>query len=482
MRARAMGGYWPFHAVPGFRFAKVAGHGNLLVRDEPMASVMQEALEGFANGSLASQGEVKRFLESRPEFMAGRKRPELRYEDVYRFLTRPHYAGYIEFPKWGVSLRKGHHEGLISLEVYQRIQQRMQEGARVMTRKNSGTDFILRGALACADCGKSMTACWSRSKTGKKHPYYFCFTKGCESYRKSIPRDRIESEFETLLTRMTPSAEAFGMVRAMFKRTWETRLAQAKEIAATLKSEVARLDKQIEQLLDLVVNSSSTATVGAYERRIARLEKEKLVASEKLERKPGPKRTFDEMFELACEFLSNPCNLWRNQNPAAKKVVLKLTLAQRLEYSRNSGFRTPKTTLPFKVLGDFLAGGGRMAEREGFEPPIPLRVCRISSAVHSTTLPPLQASERIREPDRQFGRNRRFPSVCRRTPLDLRLSIANWSASSTREATLPAFPVLPCEYRSGGTPMRARPGRSTADRSASPGRGCLQSSCAIRTA
>lgn len=31
-----------------------------------------------------------------------------------------------------------------------------------------------------------------------------------------------------------------------------------------------------------------------------------------------------------------------------------------------------------------------MADREGFEPPIPLRVCRISSAVHSTTLPPVR--------------------------------------------------------------------------------------------
>ena len=33
----------------------------------------------------------------------------------------------------------------------------------------------------------------------------------------------------------------------------------------------------------------------------------------------------------------------------------------------------------------------RLAEREGFEPPIGLHLCRISSAVHSTTLPPLQA-------------------------------------------------------------------------------------------
>ena len=31
-----------------------------------------------------------------------------------------------------------------------------------------------------------------------------------------------------------------------------------------------------------------------------------------------------------------------------------------------------------------------MAEREGFEPPVPLRALRISSATRSTTLPPLR--------------------------------------------------------------------------------------------
>jgi hypothetical protein len=34
-----------------------------------------------------------------------------------------------------------------------------------------------------------------------------------------------------------------------------------------------------------------------------------------------------------------------------------------------------------------------MAEREGFEPPIRLPVCRISSAVLSTTQPPLQLTD-----------------------------------------------------------------------------------------
>jgi hypothetical protein len=38
----------------------------------------------------------------------------------------------------------------------------------------------------------------------------------------------------------------------------------------------------------------------------------------------------------------------------------------------------------------FLLEAGGMAEREGFEPPVELPPRRISSAVHSTTLPPLR--------------------------------------------------------------------------------------------
>src|SRR6478672_4199038 len=45
-----------------------------------------------------------------------------------------------------------------------------------------------------------------------------------------------------------------------------------------------------------------------------------------------------------------------------------------------------------------------LAEREGFEPPIPLRVCRISSAVLSTTQPPLRSPKRALKRPRMDGR------------------------------------------------------------------------------
>src|SRR5262245_5393024 len=48
----------------------------------------------------------------------------------------------------------------------------------------------------------------------------------------------------------------------------------------------------------------------------------------------------------------------------------------------------------FKAISERLRtrANNNLAEREGFEPPIRLPVCRISSAVLSTTQPPLQTS------------------------------------------------------------------------------------------
>lgn len=41
MRGRALNGYWVFRVPPSFTFKRVTGHENLLVRDEPMASIIQ---------------------------------------------------------------------------------------------------------------------------------------------------------------------------------------------------------------------------------------------------------------------------------------------------------------------------------------------------------------------------------------------------------------------------------------------------------
>lgn len=50
MWGRLKNGYWVFQAPTGYKYQKVGSHGKMLVRDEPIASIIREALEGYASG------------------------------------------------------------------------------------------------------------------------------------------------------------------------------------------------------------------------------------------------------------------------------------------------------------------------------------------------------------------------------------------------------------------------------------------------
>jgi hypothetical protein len=75
-----------------------------------------------------------------------------------------------------------------------------------------------------------------------------------------------------------------------------------------------------------------------------------------------------------------------------------------------------------------------LAEREGFEPPIRLPVCRISSAVRSTTLPPLQTVAIGNNFVLGCKRGQRLlaPLYYRAAAADVALCSAARNASSTR--------------------------------------------------
>jgi hypothetical protein len=284
-------------------------------------------------------------------------------------MRRPVYAGHIEAESWNVSLRKAHHQGLITYETFEKIQTRLQEGARAPARKDINDDFPLRGFVACGDCDHPLTACWSTSKTGKKHPYYLCHNKGCASYRKSIPRDTLESEFETILRELQPSENLFAIVKVMFKSAWGQRLAQAKNTAVTIKRDAAKIDASIDQFLDRIVEADNPSVISAYEAKIAKLEKQKLILAEKLENHGKPKHSFEEMFELALRFLANPWKLWDSGQLHLRKTVLRLAFSERMSYQRDRGFSNPKKSLPFNILEGMNMGKNKMVPQEGFEPP-----------------------------------------------------------------------------------------------------------------
>ena len=166
---------------------------------------------------------------------------------------------------------------------------------------------------------------------------------------KSIRRDDLEGAFEDLLQDLQPSETAHGLIKDMFKVGWELRGQQVKDAAKVMSRKFGQLEGQIAALLERVVEASSPRVISAYEAKIDALEKEKLIVAEKLENAGQIQRPFEEMFELACQFLSSPWKIWRTGHLAMRRVVLKLAFEERIAYCRKEGLRTPKTTLPFNA-------------------------------------------------------------------------------------------------------------------------------------
>ncbi len=304
MQARMEQGFWVFHAPVGYCYASGKHGGKELVRNEPLASIIQEAFEGYACGRFDSQVEVKRFFESQPEFPRG---PSgiVKQQRVAEILTHPIYAGYITHKNWKISWAQGRHEPLISLETFEKVQERRKGATKAPARKNLSLDFPLRGFVLCHDCNKPLTACWSTGKR-KKYPYYLCDTKGCVSYRKSIRRDKIEGEFDEIIRSLQPAKNLFEVARAMFRDAWDQRAVQAENLVMTLKQDMKLIEKQLEEIIERIMNTSNTTVISAYEAKIEKLEINKLILVEKLAKRPTRQDTFDQFIEHAMVFLANP--------------------------------------------------------------------------------------------------------------------------------------------------------------------------------
>lgn len=114
----------------------------------------------------------------------------------------------------------------------------------------------------------------------------------------------------------------------MFTDAWNMRLAQAGEAAAAMRAEIRRIEKQIEGFLDRIIEADSGAVIAAYEKRVARLEREKLLAEDRIRSIGKPRHTVEESFELALRLLSKPWNIWINGNLTWKRTVLRLAFQE----------------------------------------------------------------------------------------------------------------------------------------------------------
>ena len=362
MKARLEAGYWVFRAPLGMKYMPCKGGGKILVRDEPLASIVAEALNGFASNRFASQTEVQHWLERQPEFPKDTPAGFIRTATIARILGKETYAGLVRCKAWGVSLREGQHEGLISVATFERIQKKMRDGVYAPTRIDTTNDFILRGAVKCGDCGWHLTAAWCKGKC-KKYPYYFCVNRECPQKGKTIAKAKIEGDFAELLGQLQPSPALLKVAVQMLKDCWDAQFTRADQIRAGFRKEAAQCDREINDFLDRIVDATNPTVIKAYEKRIAEAEQRKLVALEQANACAKPRIPIDTLIEHSLKYLSAPKTLWDTGVLELRRLVLKLTFSGHLKYTKARGIEHPEITAPFRFLSNFnaLKGGGQMA-------------------------------------------------------------------------------------------------------------------------
>ena len=329
-------------------------------------------LQSPSSGRFQTQAEVKRFLDSKPEYPKDyRNGKEVRFDGVTRLLTSIIYAGFPEKPEWGVPLTRVEHEPLISLETFTHIQARLAEKSVAPARKDIDADFPLRGFLACVNCGGGMTSCWSQSHTGRKYPYYLCKHRGCSERDKSVGRDVVENQFDAILKSLVPNAATLDLAEELFREAWDKRAGIAESEASRLKTRSRQIEGEIETFLDRIVRTQSDVTVGAYEKKISALQSEKAVIDHQTQVVASPKLSFTETFELSMRFLANPYEIWTKGGILIKRSVLRMVFAHALGFSRQTGLRTPETTFPFKALRFLATSDCKMVPPAGLEPATP---------------------------------------------------------------------------------------------------------------
>lgn len=125
-----------------------------------------------------------------------------------------------------------------------------------------------------------------------------------------IPRQRLEDDFESYLSALTPPKNVAEVFFAMVKDSWDDSAHNQNIHKQSLGKSLKRLEKELDDLMVRIVETRSTTLIRALERKIENLEEEKLITEEKLLSMSTNKAPFETGLRTSKLLLSNARKLW----------------------------------------------------------------------------------------------------------------------------------------------------------------------------
>ncbi len=333
-------GYYPFGAPLGYLNN---GKRQLKTIDPIKGPLVKQAFELYGSGQHSIRS--LRLQMATIGLNRGHGRP-LPKGSVERLLANPFYAGVISIKTTGETFQ-GAHEPLISMELFQKVQDIK---AGKYGKKITRHDHQFRGLFTCGHCSRSMIP-----ERQKGHVYYRCQFPKCprNCVREELLADAI---IETLEIQKAPPAllkRIANRVAAWARENNEPTIDRQK--ACTLQ--IAKVDQQMERLEDAAIDQIIDKV--SFNRRKEKLILEKAALEQekqKITKKLQNPNTFPGFLELIKSLKTH----YEMADLPTKRQIVQMTVSNRTVSSKNV-FVEPSNWLKDTqdALGVLLCASGR---------------------------------------------------------------------------------------------------------------------------
>jgi len=357
MVKKAENGWFPHRAPPGYRNVEVELSG-FPPGNGPLSS--RRSRERIVEPDPTSAPFVLRMFELRAEgysldyirrsvlaagYAAGRR---LHKSQVHKILHNPFYGG--RFVTGGREYQ-GKHELFVPPEVFQRVRDSFEAGARPALKREKGGVFT--GLIHCQECGCLVLHEHKVKRSGRAYDYWRCSNgRRAHPHHVYVREEELFGQFERALAGLAITEKLAEAIADEMKRTHDQIARDRIRAVERFKAQLGEVDAKQDRLMDLYLQGKADEEV--YGATLKRLRDERERIGDQLARSQGEMDgAYLDLAKRTIELARDLKTLWNAATPREKRELIEKLVSNPVLEGRTLRYEIRK---PFRLLAEMASG------------------------------------------------------------------------------------------------------------------------------
>jgi site-specific DNA recombinase len=322
MQEKAEQGIWPTKTPLGYRNITGADGKKIITTEPAIAPLIAKLFEWYARGDISLKEAARQARAAGLAYpQSGAKVP---VSTLHTILRNRLYTGWFE---WNGKLIQGKHEGLVPVELWERVQGVL-DGRFASKAKRGRHDFAFSGLIACHACGCAVVGEIKK----QRYVYYHCtgFADKCEGNpascrRKYVREEALEAQFTELLGRLRFDDEVLEWVRDALHASHADERREHDEAMKRHQAEHKRLQDRIHAMY--VDKLDGLVDVAFFEKMSNQWREEQNRCQREIERLQNADKSYLSEGVALLDLARNAQRLFAKQEPREKRRLLNFVLS-----------------------------------------------------------------------------------------------------------------------------------------------------------